>query len=457
MTRFCDESNSNWAVRISVESVIYYSPVPCLSFMSVSIKGDFRGVRRPLQPDIRCTHRAFEFRLYTFWWPGKDSDRLFLSGASKGDVMTTVYRAGRDSGPNGTKIRRQSSNRNWITLLLLVVGSFVLASPALAKKDPPVITNVNGTVGDTTTTLYIYGSNFSDGVEEPLVTLGTDSLDVDDALWSDTEIVATLPFAVSPGDYLMVVTNHDDEDGAYDLTIGAVGPQGPQGETGPEGPQGPQGEQGEIGPQGPQGETGPQGEQGIQGEQGVAGPVGPQGPQGPAGPQGPEGPQGPAGPQGPEGPQGPPGEPGTSVPDGTAGGQVLTWSGANWIAAAPAPGTYTEPQNNMQPSLAVNYIIALQGIYPSRDQSEPFLGEISMFGGNFAPRGWAFCNGQLLPISANTALFSLLGTIYGGDGRTTFALPDLRGRSPIHFGTGPGLSPRPIGQAIGTETTMDRH
>jgi microcystin-dependent protein len=111
----------------------------------------------------------------------------------------------------------------------------------------------------------------------------------------------------------------------------------------------------------------------------------------------------------------------------------------------------------MQPSLAINYIIALQGIYPTRDQSEPFLGEISMFGGNFAPRGWAFCNGQLLPISTNTALFSLLGTIYGGDGRTTFALPDLRGRSPIHFGTGPGLSPRPLGQKIGAETTMDRH
>lgn len=69
----------------------------------------------------------------------------------------------------------------------------------------------------------------------------------------------------------------------------------------------------------------------------------------------------------------------------------------------------------------------------------PFLGEIVMFGGNFAPRGWAFCEGQLLPISQNQALFSILGTIYGGDGRTTFALPDLRGRVPIGPGTGPGL------------------
>lgn len=84
---------------------------------------------------------------------------------------------------------------------------------------------------------------------------------------------------------------------------------------------------------------------------------------------------------------------------------------------------------------------------------EPFLGQIMAVGFNFAPRGWALCNGQLLAISQNTALFSLLGTMYGGDGRTTFALPDLRGRAPIHYGTGPGLSPHVIGQKSGSETT----
>ncbi len=84
--------------------------------------------------------------------------------------------------------------------------------------------------------------------------------------------------------------------------------------------------------------------------------------------------------------------------------------------------------------------------------SEPFLGEIRMFGGNFAPRGWAFCHGQLLPISSNAALFSLLGTIYGGNGSTTFALPDLRGRVPMHFGSGPGLSERRQGLRAGVET-----
>jgi microcystin-dependent protein len=84
--------------------------------------------------------------------------------------------------------------------------------------------------------------------------------------------------------------------------------------------------------------------------------------------------------------------------------------------------------------------------------SEPFIGEIRMFSGNFAPRGWALCNGQLLAIAQNTALFSILGTTYGGDGRTTFALPDLRGRAPLNWGQGPGLSPRSIGEQGGSET-----
>jgi microcystin-dependent protein len=83
--------------------------------------------------------------------------------------------------------------------------------------------------------------------------------------------------------------------------------------------------------------------------------------------------------------------------------------------------------------------------------SEPFLGEIRMVGFNFAPRGWALCNGQLMSIAQNTALFSLLGTTYGGNGQTTFALPDLRGRAPLHQGQGPGLTPRTIGESSGSE------
>ena len=84
---------------------------------------------------------------------------------------------------------------------------------------------------------------------------------------------------------------------------------------------------------------------------------------------------------------------------------------------------------------------------------EPFLGQIILFAGNFAPRGWAFCQGQLLPIAQNTALFSLLGTTYGGNGSSTFGLPDLRGRVPVGFGQGPGLINVQLGEAAGQSAT----
>jgi microcystin-dependent protein len=81
--------------------------------------------------------------------------------------------------------------------------------------------------------------------------------------------------------------------------------------------------------------------------------------------------------------------------------------------------------------------------------TDQFVGEIRTFGFNFAPSGWALCNGQLLPISQNTALFSLLGTIYGGDGKSTFALPNLQGRAPMFWGQGPGLSQHDEGESAG--------
>lgn len=84
--------------------------------------------------------------------------------------------------------------------------------------------------------------------------------------------------------------------------------------------------------------------------------------------------------------------------------------------------------------------------------TDPFVAEIRLFPFTFAPKGWAFCDGQLLPISQNTALFSLLGTTYGGDGRSTFALPDLQGRVPVNDGQGPGLSERFLGEAGGSDT-----
>ena len=85
-------------------------------------------------------------------------------------------------------------------------------------------------------------------------------------------------------------------------------------------------------------------------------------------------------------------------------------------------------------------------------QTSPYVGQLMLVGFNFCPRGWADANGQLLSIAQNSALFSLFGTTYGGNGRTTFGLPDLRGRYPMHTGTGPGLSPRPQGQKAGAET-----
>lgn len=85
--------------------------------------------------------------------------------------------------------------------------------------------------------------------------------------------------------------------------------------------------------------------------------------------------------------------------------------------------------------------------------SDPFIGEIRMFGGSFAPAGWAFCSGQLMPISENDALFTLIGTTYGGDGQETFGLPDLQGRMPIHAGQGPGISQNyQLGEKAGVES-----
>ena len=84
--------------------------------------------------------------------------------------------------------------------------------------------------------------------------------------------------------------------------------------------------------------------------------------------------------------------------------------------------------------------------------ADPFVAEIRIFGFNFAPTGWALCNGQLMPISQNTALFSLLGTTYGGDGKSTFALPDMQGNAPMHPGQGQGLSLRDLGEIGGAES-----
>jgi microcystin-dependent protein len=145
---------------------------------------------------------------------------------------------------------------------------------------------------------------------------------------------------------------------------------------------------------------------------------------------------------------------------GVADGQVLRLRKGQWVAdsirtAALATGPVggNQPLSIRNPFLGMNYIIATQGIFPSRSGADPFIAEITMFGGNFAPRGYAFCNGAILSIAQNTALFSLLGTTFGGNGQTTFALPDLRGRVPVQQGQGPGLSVVDLGEVGGVEST----
>ncbi len=221
---------------------------------------------------------------------------------------------------------------------------------------------------------------------------------------------------------------------------------GPDGATGPTGADGNDGATGATGQAGADGATGATGQAGADGNDGATGPTGSDGADGATGATGSDGTDGATGATGPTGADGPTGATGQTGADGATG-------------PAGTGGNTGTPQtaSNMQPFLTVSYVIATQGIFPSRNSSAPLLGEIMLFAGNFAPRGWAFCDGQLLPISQNTALFSLLGTTYGGDGRSTFGLPDLRGRAPIHEGQGPGLSTRSLGSRSGSETIPHLH
>jgi microcystin-dependent protein len=223
------------------------------------------------------------------------------------------------------------------------------------------------------------------------------------------------------------------------------------------------GPQGEPGIQGETGTVGTNGTNGAKGDTGDKGDVGDQGETGTDGTNGTNGEKGDTGDQGTQGIQGETGAAGEVNLPTAVNGNLITYDGTNWVAATPqnavkitignAGGNLSF--NNRSPYLAVNYIIAIYGVFPSRNSADPFIAEIIMFAGNFAPRGWAYCDGQILAISSNTALFSILGTTYGGDGRTTFGLPDLRGRSAIHvgYGHGPGLSTIRLGDRSGAETT----
>ena len=142
---------------------------------------------------------------------------------------------------------------------------------------------------------------------------------------------------------------------------------------------------------------------------------------------------------------------------GTAVGDLISWDGVNWVNKQPVPQPFSIAVDNRQPWLALNYCISLFGIYPSQsDAAQPYVGEIFSLPFNFAPTGWAMCNGALLSIAQNDVLFNLIGTTYGGDGQTTFALPDLRGRVAVAQGNN-GTSNYIIGETGGKEQKTFTH
>ena len=143
-----------------------------------------------------------------------------------------------------------------------------------------------------------------------------------------------------------------------------------------------------------------------------------------------------------------------SLPNGVNSGNVLMWDGSGWVnknITLSSAGSGL-PVSILDPYLTLNFQIALVGVFPSWNGYDQYIGEIAIYPYNLTVNGWAECNGQLLPISQYTALFALVGTTFGGNGMTTFALPDLRGRRAIHRGQGPGLSYYTLGETGGVET-----
>jgi microcystin-dependent protein len=142
-----------------------------------------------------------------------------------------------------------------------------------------------------------------------------------------------------------------------------------------------------------------------------------------------------------------------SINPGTSTGDLITWDGNNWINMQPAVQHFSfNNVENRQSYLVLNYCIAMNGIFPARNDATPFVSQIQLFPFNFAPTGWALCNGQILAISQNTALFALVGTQFGGNGTSNFALPNLQSRIAVGMGQGPGLSPYNIGDSGGVES-----
>jgi len=278
-------------------------------------------------------------------------------------------------------------------LRALLAASVLLASPAVltAQFDRSTVI-LSVTENAQGTQITITGDHF--GNHTPKVYFGATELAV--AAHSETSITADLPANVAAGSYLLgIESGHEQRFVPFSVAVGQVGPAGPAGPAGATGARGPAGPQGTTGPQGaagPAGQTGPAGPAGPAGNTGPAGPAGPTGAAGPTGPAGATGATGPAGPEGPQGVPGPTGPPGNlAAVFGTNNINFLTNSGGS-------------AQCNLG-----SILLSASVVYPA----------------NYLP-----ADGRILAIQSNAALFSLLGTDYGGNGISNFALPDLRPAAP---------------------------
>jgi hypothetical protein len=343
-------------------------------------------------------------------------------------------------------MQRNTGRPGWLSLanftlvLLLFVPAALLADDD--DKRPPAIVKVTYTYdpgNPMPVAMDIFGHGF--GTDQPTVVL--DGLLQTVTMYTDTHLVI-LPAGVSPGSYLLTVINNSRRRNGngirhtawFYLTFGETGsnagPQGPQGPAGAQGPAGPQGPAGFQGPPGPQGPAGIQGPAGPKGDTGAIGPIGPPGPPGLQGPPGPKGDigatgaTGAIGPQGPAGPKGDPGPTGLTGPAGPTG--PIGLQGPIGFPGPQGPQGIQGPQGPPGPAgtdtkFGTNTNTAASGI-----SRTCFFGEIMLSAGPIA--GQLPANGQLLPIIRYTSLFQVLGTKYGGDGVTTFGVPDLRAFAP---------------------------
>jgi Phage Tail Collar Domain/Collagen triple helix repeat (20 copies)/IPT/TIG domain len=301
----------------------------------------------------------------------------------------------------------------------------ILASPAvLSAQFANILSVTENTQG---TAITINGSHF--GHDTPKVFLGATELTV--TAHSDSSITADLPAGIAAGAYLLGVdTGHWQGFLTFTAAVGQIGPTGATGPQGPAGPIGPAGAPGAQGPQGPIGLTGAAGPQGQTGPQGPAGPIGQTGPAGPQGPQGTPGATGATGPQGLAGPAGPTGATGAAGPPGPAGPAGA--AGAQGPAGPEGPEGPTGPAGPAGPAgtqdlFGTNSL----GFSPGEGGTTPCtLGSILLNVSSEYPQNYLPADGRTLPIETYTALFSLIGTNYGGNGMTTFALPNLKPAAP---------------------------